>query len=45
MDSIQSAICYYLSIQLAKIRESDVFICKVSKDDKEICALIEAGFE
>ena len=39
---IQNTLKY---IQLAKIRESDDFICKVSKDDKEICALIEAGFE
>jgi len=39
---IQNTLKY---IQLAKIGESSDFICKVTKDEKEISALIEAGFE
>jgi len=39
---IQNTLKY---IQLAKVRESTDYVCKVAKDDKEISLLIEAGFE
>ena len=39
---IQNTLKY---IQLAQLSESDDYVCKVAKEDKEISALIESGFE
>ena len=39
---IQNTLKY---IQLAKLSESNDYVCKVATDKKEISALIESGFE